>query len=206
MTFPKNRRSRRGYTAVEVLSAMTLFAIGAAGVISMQRVTVQGGEDARRYDMATNIANEWLSRLQRDSMTWTKPNADEPTVTNIGTTQWLKDVATSGCITAFCNPPLPTSAATALGSSPAFDSWGRDVHKGSDDHFYCVQYKLQWIADPGTAPDLKITALMRAEVRVFWTRLEYATVKSCEGIDPDADPTMYHFVYATTALRGNPRR
>ena len=50
------RAHARGYTAVEVLMAMTLFAIGAAGVISMQKVTMQGGEDARRTSSCRSVA------------------------------------------------------------------------------------------------------------------------------------------------------
>jgi prepilin-type N-terminal cleavage/methylation domain-containing protein len=69
------RGAARGYTVVEIMSAMTLFAIGAAGVVGMQRVTVQGGYDARRFDTATNIAREWQHRLQRDSAYWTEPNS-----------------------------------------------------------------------------------------------------------------------------------
>jgi len=80
--------SRRGYTVVEVLSAMTLFAIGAAGVIGMQRVTIQGGADARNFDIATNIAREWQHRLQRDSLAWTEPNS-LVTTSNIDNTLWL---------------------------------------------------------------------------------------------------------------------
>ena len=75
----RQRKGERGYTVVEVMSAMTLIAIGAAGVIGMQRVTIQGGMDARNFDVATNIAREWQSRLQRDAaLNWTAPNALTP--------------------------------------------------------------------------------------------------------------------------------
>lgn len=209
-TWCRTRRARvRGYTAVEVLSAMTLFAIGAAGVIGMQRVTVQGGEDARRFDMATNIANEWTARLQRDAMFWTMPNASNPLVSNIDDTRFIKQVAT--CSTNWCLPgtTLP-SAGSEPGMSPAFDSFGRDRPQNSGDHMYCVQYRLQWIAPPGPANNPSLTAIMRAEVRVFWARLELNTINNCAApaIDPDgADgPKSYHFIHATTAVRENAAR
>ena len=47
-TRTKRRARSRGFTAVEVLMAMTLFAIGAAGVIGMQRVTIH--EHRERVD------------------------------------------------------------------------------------------------------------------------------------------------------------
>jgi hypothetical protein len=186
--------------------AMTMFAIGAAGVIGMQRVTMQGGEDARRVDMATNIANEWLGRLQRDSSLWTAPSSDNPTVNNlVQNTRWLGQIASCG---QFCTPPMPTGAAD--GQSPAFDMFGRDLPAGTTDAWYCVQYRLTWIADPGTVPPLKLTGLMRAEVRVYWNRLEAAPIGNCAAPPPEAIPTTtaspWHMVYAATAIRPNPRR
>lgn len=199
--------------------AMTLFAIGATGVISMQRVTMQGGEDARRIDVATNIANEWLSRLQRDSTFWTLPSSDDPTTSNLSTnTRWLGQIGP--CAGTFCSPALPPDPAEGL--STAFDSFGRDLPSGTSDARYCVQYRLTWITDPGTAPNLKLTALMRAEVRVYWNRLEDTPIGSCPsgtthdqtgavvtGAPPEALPTTaspWHMVYAATAVRPNPRR
>ncbi len=202
-------RRTRGYTAVEVLMAMTLFAIGASGVIGMQRVTIQGGEDARRADMANNIANEWLGRLQRDSSFWTTPSSDTPTTINLATnTKWLGQI--TACAGVFCNPPMPTAATGVEGHSPAFDGFGRDLPLGTTEARYCVQYRLTWIAPPGVAPRLSLTSLMRAEVRVYWTRLEARPVEDCSSPPPEVIPTAtaspWHMVYATTAIRSNPRR
>jgi hypothetical protein len=191
--------------------AMTLFAIGAAGVIGMQRVTIQGGEDARRFDMATNIANEWVSRLQRDATFWTQPNSQEPDLMNIGQTKWLKDVDQAAC-SSFCTPPMPVAPADGL--SPAFDQFGRDIvpSGASQVAFYCVQYRLNWIAPPGIGPTyprpLKLTGLMRAEVRVYWNRLERNPIGDCSAPPPEVIPAVspFHMVYATTAIREAARR
>ena len=203
------RSGARGYTAVEVLSAMTLFAIGAAGVIGMQKVTIQGGEDARRFDIANNIANQWLNRLQRDSMRWTSPNPYNPNNSNLTTeTAWIKDVTTAGCNATYCNPVVP--ATNPEGFSPAFDIYGRDRPAGSGDHVYCVQYTLNWIAPLGNPPTFNPMALMRADVRVFWARLDRAPIGNCAA--PPVDPNTagaeaaYHFVYASTAIRENTQR
>jgi type II secretory pathway pseudopilin PulG len=209
-THLQSRRGRaRGYTSVEVLIAMTLFAIGAAGVIGMQRATIQGGEDARRYDMATNIANEWLSRLQRDATFWTQPNSNSPNTIDINQTRWLKNVDTCGAL--FCTIPMP--AAPADGLSPAFDTFGRDLPIGiTTEATYCVQYRLQWIAPPGLGPayppPLKLTGLMRAEVRVYWTQLETNPVGNCATPPPEVIPpaSPFHMVYAATAIRETARR
>jgi prepilin-type N-terminal cleavage/methylation domain-containing protein len=198
----KTRRGReRGYTAVEVLMAMTLFAIGAAGVIGMQRVVIQGGEDARRADMATNIANEWIARLQRDAGFWTQPNSAVPDTIDLNQTRWIKDVD-KPCAN-FCNITMPGTPANGL--SPAFDSFGRDLPTGTTQAVYCVQYRLQWIVPPGTPPypKLELTGLMRAEVRVYYARLEATAIGDCSAPPPDAIPPVspFHMVYAATAIR-----
>lgn len=199
------RRNQRGFTAIEVLSAMTLLAIGAAGVIGMQRVTLQGTEDARRYDVAGNIANEWCSRLQRDSTQWTLPNAVNLNVNDIGNTKFIKDVNSGSCFPAWCSPP---AAAPAAGMTGAFDMFGRDLAIPSTDATYCAQYRLQWIASPGVAAPFNVVSLMRAEVRVFWSRLERNPILDCAAATPDiATATqIYHFVYATTHVRENQLR
>src|SRR5271165_2005192 len=74
--------TRRGYTAVEVLMAMTVMTIGAAAVMSMQKASVQGNLDARETDVANSIARMWVERLQRDAMQWTQPNNQNPTLNN----------------------------------------------------------------------------------------------------------------------------
>jgi prepilin-type N-terminal cleavage/methylation domain-containing protein len=208
----KTLRRRRGYTAVEVLVAMTVFAIGAAGVIGMMKVTVQGGADARRRDLATSIAHEWTGRLQRDAMTWTLPNATNPTSNLMTNTRWLKDIGVSGCTgTSFCTPAIPTTG-NEPGSSPAFDLFGRDMPTyaaGASEHFFCVQYRLVWIADPNNSTQCGgvepcKTALMRADVRVYWKRGEYGYIPDCSAAtNPTATPNQYHFVYATTGIREN---
>ncbi len=192
------RTLSRGYTSVEVLMAMTLFSIGAAGVIGMQRVAIQGNADARRSDVGAGISAEWLSRLRRDSMMWTQPNASIPTSNHASATIWLADTATLAT-------PAPASAGWLLprqpagpfiGSSYAFDILGREVAPGSAETFYCVNYRLDWLVALTT---------IRAEVRVFWPRFEQAAPASCAPDVADATNSSqtYHFMYATTTLRRN---
>lgn len=197
----KTRRSSRGYTVVEIIAAMTLFAIGAAGVVTMQRVTIQGGTDARRFDVGSNIANEWAHRLHRDSMVWTQPNAANPSTSNITLTRWLKDTPTPGAT--WVMPAIPAAGSEA-GLSPAFDVYGRDVTSagGVIEHMYCTQYRLQWLANPG--PNFNPGGLIRAEIRVFWARLDSSAITDCTAATPDTTPTAYHFVYVSTAIRQNP--
>ncbi len=193
---------------------MTLLAIGAAGVIGMQKVTIQGGTDARRFDIATNLGNEWLARLRRDSLFWTLPNDRDRITSNLDTTLHLKRITDPACnAAAYCLPTMPAVAAagTGVGDSPAFDVLGQDRPKNSGDHFFCAQMRLHWIADPrgpacnaGVADEGCITGLMRVEIRVFWPLLELEPIGNCETADPDAAPQNFHFVSLASAIRENP--
>jgi hypothetical protein len=104
-------------------------------------------------------------------------------------------------------PAIPSSGAER-GISPAFDVYGRDLPTASatDEHMYCVQYRLNWIADP--TANMIPGALIHAEVRVFWARLDRQPIGDCSSVVPSPDaanaPQHYHFVYLTTAIRQNP--
>lgn len=204
----KMRRTKRGYTAVEVMAAMTLFAIGAAGVIGMQKVTIQGGQDARRLDIATNIAHEWVARLQRDSTNWTTPSSKNRDVTNVySATKWLTNVTLGACNPPnWCTPPAPPNPPE--GFSYAFDLFGRDSLATATDHHYCVQYRLWWGRPLGAAAPFNEQATIHADVRVFYSRLEQIPVTTCStasinGITPNSANyrDAFHMVYASTVLR-----
>ena len=196
--------NRRGYTVVEVMSAMTLFAIGAAGVISMQRVTIQGGDDARHFDVATGIAYEWQSRLQRDAMNWTEPNSLTSSSNRTTNTLWLASVTDPPA--AWSVPAGGPSGALA-GYSGAFDLLGNDIDPASADHVFCVQYRLGWIApETGSSGNSTPSAIIRAEIRVFWSRLEYGPTNCANTTvyENAATRQQNHFVFVTTAVRPNP--
>jgi type IV pilus assembly protein PilV len=218
------RRARsRGYTAVEVLTAMMLLAVGAAGVIGMQKVTIQGGVDARRLDIASNIAHEWAAKLERDAAWWTLENTDLSSVSNVTTaTFFLKDIGQAGCTgTNWCLPLIgggrvpPANLQGCVGGGCvdtfAYDSMGRPLPAYTaglpeTEATFCVQYRLNYIVDGivGTSPHHAI----RAEIRVVFNRLEYGPMPSCTAIAPDpsilAPPYKYHYVYLTTLIRRNP--
>jgi type IV pilus assembly protein PilV len=219
-----NRAKARGYTMIEVLVSMTLLAIGAAGVIAMQKSAVQGHQEARQMDMANAIAREWMERLRRDASLWT-PSAGSPGVLP-------PPNLTQAPIVQIFNPPhwyIPSQRIVPIGAqtdveSPGFDVLGRDV-PGAGLQFadqgaigaggtyttntttvleYCVNVRIT----PLTADQ----TLLRAEVRVFWPRgLTSSLAPAVCTADPpaswDTDPVQttetYHFIYLTSAIRQN---
>lgn len=199
---------RGGYTAIEVLLAMTVLAIGAAGVMSMQAAAIQGDVDARKLDMANSIARDWMERIRRDATAWTTPGSTT-TNPNISGDPLLASALSQPPGT-WVLPPIPASY-PADGQSPAFDILGRDL-AGADaaGAIFCVHVALNTVsATSPSAPIPNDPDLVRVVVRVFWLRqLNYittGTALSCpNSLSGPLDPALYHFVYETSAVRKNP--
>jgi prepilin-type N-terminal cleavage/methylation domain-containing protein len=200
---------QRGYTAVEVMLAIAILAVGAAGVMSMQKASIQGNADARKLDMANAIAREWVERLRRDATTWTLPNESFPTTHNWDTnTVFISQLAAVGSISKYAYPSANANAQWD-GYSRAFDMLGRDIAPtGGSTQFpgavFCTQVKLDWLSQD---------EMLRATVRVFWLQGLYtspagdfcnvdgATAGYPSGANANA---VFHFLYVTTAIRRNP--
>jgi prepilin-type N-terminal cleavage/methylation domain-containing protein len=214
---PSSSSSARGYTAVEVLMAMTIMTIGAAAVMSMQKASVQGNLDARETDLANSIARMWVERLQRDAMQWTQPNNQNPSLNNFAQAKLLSSPAYG----AWGVPKWE------MGSSPetmsyAFDILGRDIpaaqigssNAADPETVFCVNYRLQWLV-PQTLP--VEPGLIRADVRVLWLRGLYNVPTALRGwcneqsgimtqdIPDNGAPAntgpYFHSLYVTTTIR-----
>jgi prepilin-type N-terminal cleavage/methylation domain-containing protein len=217
--------NRRGYTAVEVLMAMTVMTIGAAAVMSMQKASVQGNLDARETDVANSIARMWVERLQRDAMQWTQPNNANPLLNNFVQAKLLY----GGIITnkgQWGVPNFEMGVTTPETMSYAFDILGRDIPsaqigsgKTTDpETIFCVNYRLQYLVPPTLPME---PGLIRADVRVLWPRGIYNTPNPSapqawcsdnSGIMTAADPEgasgviagsgpAFHSLYLTTTIK-----
>lgn len=213
----------RGYTAVEVLMGLTLTAIGASAVISMQRSAIQANQDARKLDVANAISREWMERLRRDATLWTVPNPNGVGTTNYGNAKLLVTYLPVGPPVGSApadDPNLVTTPTTTTwsfpdyyvknppangldGMSPGFDILGRDVDTqvtgSANKAFFCVNIRLNWLI---------VNNLIRAEVRVFWPRLITSSpaggwcTAGVEALTPDT--STYHYVYTASTVRLNP--
>jgi prepilin-type N-terminal cleavage/methylation domain-containing protein len=208
---PPLPKTARGYTAIEVLMAMTVMAIGGAAVITMQKTSVTGNLDARKTDVANAIGRTWIERLQRESMSWTQP----------GPSGGASNLANAKVLSNVVAPPgawfLPTQDMGAVPEtmSPGFDILGRDLPgpapiQGAD---FCVNIRLTWLT--AASQDL-----IRADVRVIWP---IGIVNSMPGfcnaqvaalddpntgkafLDKNADPAapVFHTLYMTTSIMEN---
>ena len=203
--------ARRGYTAVEVLMAMTVMAIGAAAVMTMQKTSVQGNLDARKTDIANSIARTWVERLQRDAMQWTLP---EHRLSHARTTsrnaQLLSSThvrARGSCPRTYMGTSNPETMSYALRHPRARPAARRDVSARTEAVF-CVNYRLQWLVPQalptraGAHPGRRARALAaRHQQRARPRGLVHAR-RLPRSVNPDpASRPRYHTLYLTTDIR-----
>lgn len=182
----------RGYTIVELLMAMTVFAIGVTGIAAMQKITLASNLHAKKLAIATHIAQSWQERLTADAALWPS------TAVVLTGTQWLANgSATAAWLRA------PTNTAGSFGAT--FDPLGRfttDVEQA----YFCVDIRLTTMSS--TVNVIQGNGLMRSEVRVFWPRDGREPSGNAAYCDPNAGATIgagsddvYHFVYDVAAVR-----
>ena len=210
MTPPPSRT--RGYTAIEVLMAMTVMAIGGAAVITMQKTSVTGNLDARRADVANSIARTWVERLQRESMAWTQPGPGGG-VSNLANAPVLNNIVVAPGAWFLPTQEMGGVPETA---SPGFDILGRDLALADlPTADFCVNVRLTFLTVAPATQDL-----IRADVRVIWP---IGIINSYPGFcnaqlgalddpntgmalsDPNADPNapIFHALYLTTSIKEN---
>jgi prepilin-type N-terminal cleavage/methylation domain-containing protein len=205
----RRRQARRGYTFVELLMSLMIFAIGVTGVIAMQKVTVTSNQHARDLVIATQVAQAFMDQLRADAVSWNQPSKNNTTSTDLATdTVWLNNVAASNV-----SWILPAySSVRKFG--PAFDVQGQPVDMtlpGQNNIVkYCTHIRLSWLYNPLTNPAMIGNGLIRTEVRVFWLRDGQTWPNNqpiCgAGLNPNsvaADASRYHFVYNVSAVREN---
>jgi prepilin-type N-terminal cleavage/methylation domain-containing protein len=192
----------RGFTAVEVLIAMTIMVIGAAAIMSMQKASVLGNLDARKTDIANSIARTWIERLQRDSMHWTLPSSLNRAGNNFNLAKLLNHPNDTWF--------LPTDyLGVGAGNSYGFDILGRDLAAGdiaadatknTAGAQFCVEMKVTNLI--AVAPQ----DFFRVQVRVVWPRgIGSAPAGFCTSVlGASPDMTLYHAIYVTTAVKENP--
>jgi hypothetical protein len=176
--------------------AMTVMAIGAAAVISMQKTTVLGNLDARKGDVASSIARAWVERLQRDAMQWTLPSATNP-ASNMANAKLL-----SGHVTGQWYVPIDYMGGSPETMSPAFDILGRDLATADmPTAQFCANVRLTYLSADST--------LIRADVRVLWPRgVNNAPpaggfCTAAVGTLDMPDPLTYHSIFVTVPIMEN---
>ncbi len=193
-------RKQRGYTAVELLMAITIFGIGVGGIISMEKVTSVSNAHAKNLSIATHIAESWLDELAVDAATWTAPGAPGANGV-ISNTTWLNQVTTNADN---ANSWFLPNYSTTLLFGPSFDAFGDPVGPlGTAPVAFCSHLRLSWLYQPSSTGN----GLIRAEVRVFWLKdgQSFAQNMCTTGqiANVGAATQTFHFVQKITAIREN---
>lgn len=199
----RSRRRSRGTTVTEVLMAISVLTIGAAGIFSLQKATVVANRQARSLDVANEISRTWLDRLRADSMKWNYPTPANPSTDDLGSdTTWLHRVDETN---AWFRPANAT-----LKVYGEHDAFGNDDPSASHEGPYCANLRLRWI---GTDKNL-----IRAEVRVYWLRQGIQAFGDKLSIQPpallcgdnedvppavDGHGDVFHVVHAVTGIFKN---
>jgi len=191
------KRLARGYTVVELMMSLAVFATGVTGIIAMQRATITTNQVARNVAVANGIAQAWLTQLQSDGTLW------QPKVVPAITPVWLLTANASNGLW-----QLPAWNATRQ-FGPQFDGFGAPVQANPQ---FCAQIRLTWLYGDGTSQGgLNGNGLIRTEVRVFWPRDTLGTAGFDAGDCTDntqatvdgvaAKTTKYHFAVQAGAVR-----
>ncbi len=149
------RRRVPGYTVVELMMALAVFATGVTGVIAMQRATVTANQLGKNIGVANGIAEAWLGQLAADGTRW------QTTVG--GTMAWLGTVNNANMNGAWQLPDYDSTR----NFGPGFDPLGAPMAVGGD---FCAHIRLTWLYRDATAGGRQGNGLIRTEVRVFWPR------------------------------------
>ena len=190
-------RRARGYTVVELMMSLAVFATGVTGVIAMERATVTSNQVGKNVAIANGIAHAWLSALAADGTLWTRGN-------DVSKTLWLATIATADD-----RWQLPTYDPTrAFG--PQFDGFGAPI---AANGVFCAQIRLTWLYGDTSAQQTTGMAgngVIRTEVRVFWPRDESNRVAgdcanntqaTSDAITAGIKSGMYHAVIQAGAVR-----
>ncbi len=186
------RLGRRGYTAVELLMSVAVFAVGISGIIAMEKVTVVSNQHAKNLTLATHIAQSWIAQLTTDVALWNNPSpVTRSNANDIAQTAWLGQQQGAWF--------QPTYSPTRQ-FGPAFDALGNVTQEPALTQF-CTHLRLTQLVNATAG-----SGLLRAEVRVFWLRDGQPSLETggpCTGTNIAAIDTgiaNYHFVYQTTAI------
>ena len=212
-------RVARGYTIVELLMSLSVLAIGASGVIAMQKVAIASNRHAKDLSVATRIAEAWADQLALDASLWMIKASGASTLAN---TTWLKMANPSQTVDWFIPSYSPLRS-----FGPAFGALGAPVNPATRPELaqFCTHLRLAFlhidvppppVAGALTAPTGTNSGngVIRAQIRVFW-QAEDSTVGlptsangdlcSLDSASLTANLGAFHVLYLTTAVRQSPQ-
>lgn len=199
------RASKRGYTVVEVMMALAVLTLGAAGVIAMQKATIVANVNARNLATANAIAQSWMERMRVDAQAWNEQGGSP----DIANTQWLNLAVnappTNG--SGWFTPNVVNVNTTFPAGSPVADVMGADLYAGDTTALvpaFCTQVRLTRFANSQSSQIAQFYRAIRVEVRVVWARGGVQLDCPTLPVTWETDVGLYGSVYLVSAVTENP--
>ena len=199
------RRASAGYTIVEVMMALAVLTLGAAGVIALQKATLIANTNARNLATATAIGQAWMERLRIDALGWN----EMASLPDIAQTAWLGPAGTAAPANGagWFTPTTVAFGGTLPAGSPTADVLGADLYAGDEPKLvpaFCTQVRLTRFAGTKDAALGALYRSMRIEVRVLWDRLGQQVDCATLPAGWDVEVGRYGTVYLVSAAMENP--
>jgi type II secretory pathway pseudopilin PulG len=199
------KRKRSGFTLIEVMVSLGVMMMGAMAILALQQHSMRSNSHARQLTIAMQIAQQWVERLKQDSASWNAVglSTGSPTAAEVlANTLYLRGI--TGAPNAFQTIPNVTQTV-----SNAFDFMGNDTANdnsiGARPVFYCASMRVGWVY---------FGRAMRADVRVWWPRVEGGNAAAsvltdfaaCADDNAKLNPggtqyDNYHVVYLPSVIR-----
>lgn len=215
---PRSWFGRRGYTMVEVMMGLSVLAIGATGIIAMQKYALMGTMTSRNVMNATNIAASSIEKMSSEAAIW----ADNGTQDTVAM-PWLGPALNTPNVWV-----VPPDGAALIDGTPldiaTIDLAANPVTPVG----YCTHVRAELVGNKNAIPPsdpllggTDSTDIARVEVRTFfaksgrniacecqtWTATETTDVFDDVGTNTCGNATEprtrgeYGVIYMTTILR-----
>lgn len=155
------KRSRAGYTLIEVMLSVSVLVVGATGFTMLQGASSRAIQSAQEHTVALQVMETWVERVRRDASLWTAPG-----IANMTTTKYLNagSLAWGNWIT----PETITDADTKVITSAASDAWGWDRDLAGEARF-CTKLRY-WVAHWSNETGTPVEDTLRVDVMVWRPR------------------------------------
>ncbi|HEX3595769.1 MAG TPA: prepilin-type N-terminal cleavage/methylation domain-containing protein [Polyangiaceae bacterium] len=195
------QRAKRGYTIVELVMSLAVLAIGASGVIAMQKVALSSNRHAKDLAVAARVGEAWADQLAMDGSTWTLTQAGAST---LASTTWLSLADPSQTVNWF------VPAYSALRNfGPGFDVLGAPLDPSTSASLirYCTHLRFAFLHNATGG-----SGVVRAQIRVFWPADNVAGMPAAAranlcAIDDaafTANVGAFNVIYLTTSIAQAP--
>lgn len=187
---------------IEVLIGMSVLAVGASGVIALQKITVLGVTEGRNLAAGSAVAARHIEAIRAEGAMWNSG-------TDIGEAPLVDALVTAS--PNWIKPPALLNV--SLGASNVNGATSETLGAGDGDAAYCTHMRAVVVEAQAGQP-----VLLRIDVRTFWAKSGMNVTTECgPTVNPGDFFTVspitvastthtvddYGWVFLTTSLRRN---